>query len=970
MLIEVSRDEYALDEKLADYVFFPLSHIFREARELPSRVLELALQCLRVLLKSAWKHKLSANLGIQLLILLGFIAGGSPVQAKSKETSEELTLVVFECLHSLFDSLGQSTEVKRSLTEATNVPALGHTVTVLLEGVTNGTSDRNQLAAVAALDALLSCLWDREAVASFFPGMVSALTKALQTNTRSRRSYRFLEAGIDLFSRLLRTVLSDSAVTELSKKSTETAKGDPKVFGPAWATATAAQVKLALANIIPLRNHDREEVRQALRRLCVSVLENCKESLSESRAMIVETVITPSATDGSRTDLPEQDALRRLAFTDPSIIGLIETSVHNWTLSLPRIMQTNDDSAKIRIAGQVSSSIKLLSDLELQTDRLDYDVAMSLRDSVLAMIPLQTGSQGLRSQGEASLQLISSNGEEPSKHFRPVLLSKRAEQETLLTLSSMVTQLSRSQSSVTIIRTVLDEAQASSGKALLANFWLALNFLQSSSAPQDDMDQFLELEASTPSPTRNILEELYSLSLLTLTRNNSEDDDPDWRLQALSLEAIALHSQHLKIDFRPELVDALYPILQLLGSPHPDLRSHAITCLNSVASSCGYASTSALVISNVDYLVNAVALKLNTFDISPQAPQVLLMMIKLCGASLIPYLDDLVGDVFAALDCFHGYPRLVEVLFAVLGAIVDEGAKSPDVLAITATNAKAKAEAKAIDHRKRPFRPRTVSDVARQLKQAREKKTANEHLDLDLDTDTDLPQRSTALSSEEPTTLAPTKTHQTLTSITLLTRHYLPHSSPALRTHLLHLVSTACLPLHTHEPTFLPLIASIWPLVVRRLHDPEPYVVIAAAGAVGRICACAGDFVRTRVEGEWAGWREVVGRVGARVEIESKGSGKGGGGGRGMYSANWQMWDAWVQMLVGVLEYVRVGDEMVDEALEMLGGCLGSRREVREVLEGLNPDLVWLEMRRRGLGNASVGDVPKVDGFVFKAIEL
>lgn len=80
-------------------------------------------------------------------------------------------------------------------------------------------------------------------------------------------------------------------------------------------------------------------------------------------------------------------------------------------------------------------------------------------------------------------------------------------------------------------------------------------------------------------------------------------------------------------------------------------------------------------------------------------------------------------------------------------------------------------------------------------------------------------------------------------------------------------------------------------------------------------------------------------------------------------------------MLVTVLGHVRVSDEMVDEVLEMLGETLETRPDVREVLEGLNPDAVWLALERgrwrQGQGgDAGMGVVPTVEGFVFKAVEF
>src|SRR5437016_6151688 len=147
------------------------------------------------------------------------------------------------------------------------------------------------------------------------------------------------------------------------------------------------------------------------------------------------------------------------------------------------------------------------------------------------------------------------------------------------------------------------------------------------------------------------------------------------------------------------------------------LRNHAITCLNIVSNACGYAHPSNLIVSNVDYLVNAVALKLNTFDISPQAPQVLLMMIRLSGPSLLPYLDDLVESIFAALEYFHGYPKLVELLFSVLKGIAEEGVKTPQ-LAITTGDVDS--------HHKLPWKLASVADVVDIIKAMKIDATKNE----------------------------------------------------------------------------------------------------------------------------------------------------------------------------------------------------------------------------------------------------
>ena len=153
--------------------------------------------------------------------------------------------------------------------------------------------------------------------------------------------------------------------------------------------------------------------------------------------------------------------------------------------------------------------------------------------------------------------------------------------------------------------------------------------------------------------------------------------DARWQLQALALECLVLQAEQLSKSYRPELMESLYPVLSLLGSQNGSLQHHAMTALDLLARACQYLSVTDMLVDNVDYLVNSIALKLNSSNLAPQAPQVLLMMVRLCGARLIPYLDDLIGGIFMALDDFHGYPNLVEMLFEVLSGIVDEGAKQP-----------------------------------------------------------------------------------------------------------------------------------------------------------------------------------------------------------------------------------------------------------------------------------------------------
>src|SRR6266536_45859 len=194
--------------------------------------------------------------------------------------------------------------------------------------------------------------------------------------------------------------------------------------------------------------------------------------------------------------------------------------------------------------------------------------------------------------------------------------------------------------------------------------------------------------------------------------------------------------------------------------------------------------------------VNAISLRLNTFDISPQAPQVLVMMIRLTGPSLLPYLDDVVASIFAALDNFHGYHRLVEVLFSVLGEIVSVGSKSGQ-LQITNTP--------EINHRKAIVATTNLKDILKLLNpKSKPSDDPLPHQDFPqqpwksaktlLDEASVSPPDEMEEDPEPPAEIQkppPTNTYTMLQSIARLSQHYLTSPSPVLRSKLLSLISTS-----------------------------------------------------------------------------------------------------------------------------------------------------------------------------------
>lgn len=919
-------DQDALNEKLAEYSFFPLSHIFNETQRLSARCLEVAVNCLRVLVTKGWRQQLSPQMGKQLIILLTLIVGGTPNQNQDKAQKpqpEELIIAGFDCLASIFSVL-QGREAERTIYhEVGTATIVDQTVYILLEGVADDKSDDLCLAAARALQALYLCITDRVVLASMMPRTVSALTKVIRPTTQTRHSYRLSVVCVQILTQMLRTVLSDSVAVTSEKSTQPEQANDRMVLDDSWLKATTAQIKLALAHVIQIRRHRRAEVQDAILELCVMVIEACQATLQDSLSIMVETAVVLSELDSSGTPNAAYSTLTHLATTYPTVLSILKDSLHSWLTSFPRTMQGNDETVKQHAIRQISTAFQILSHVQSSSNLLTTSLASGLCDSVAVAVNHAASVQPLTQDptNNFSLDVISQNTKALS--FPPILLEHRSQQQTLGDLQSMINMLNVSSSGPDVARSIVNRMHGAVGNSIIAPFWLALTFVNNSQRTSS-FDEFIssDLVEGPSSSAAGIIEELYCISLPMIS-DPGADNELDWRASALAMEAIALEAQQIGKAFRPELMDALYPTLQFLASGNPHLQRHAMTCLNLVTEACQYPDVSTMIMDNVDYLVNAVGLKLNTFDVSPYPPQVLLMMVKLCGARLIPYLDDLVDAVFGMLDMYHGYPKFVEMMFKTLAAIVEEGTNQPALLAITDDE-----EPERIDHRKQQYQRLQMSTLAEDFAARRAKRLSAEETDNDkiphpkqpwrtepqgekapdpeidnisellskAETDDPLPPPQEPSDSEKPLS----KSHNLLLHIVKSIPPHLSSPSPYLRRSLLSILIEAMPVLAHNENSFLPLINDVWSSVVSKITFPssftesssttlmrtnptgkeargtefdyqeELYVITTACQTVQVICETAGDFTASRIETEYPRWERLYRRSWEKVRSDAE----------------------------------------------------------------------------------------------------
>jgi hypothetical protein len=965
VLRAVSAQKDALDNKIAEYIFFPLSTVLKQLEKIPLHARELTFECILILLQTAWSRKIAPELGMQLLILYTFV-----VDQKGSKSSEEFQTVLYKSMAIVITALGADQKGKEALMSAQSVPHLGKAVSVILDGTLDGPSEDVQISAISALDAFCRAVPDRDALGtSFLPGIMSCLAKVLSFKGAKTTS-KALAAALNVLTYLLPLLFRDDFTNTLPEGGGDSSPNS-KGLNKSWLRATVPQVKAVLANILKLQRHDRQIVRLALGKLCSTLLQECATSLSTCVSMLLEACLTLATQEET-----VQAELKHLLSTSTPFAETLQSSLHYWILSLPRMMESADETKKQRRIHQITLAFRLLNEQGLNMGMVNRDLANNLRDSVAGAIKYPKGVSTIAVFETTPLSLALVRGNSTSSGaFEPIIAMRKSQMDTVKELAALAHQISSSDDSLVTAQDLVSSIHGYSGDLQIASFWLTLNMVRNAFTSEMNMDDFLTFGDNAFDTKKDLLEQLYDFSISILS-DRSLTVDVDWRLQALALEAVALQASQQKEAFRGELIDALYPVLHHMGASVPALQNHAVTCLNIIAHECGYKNSGELIVGNVDYLVNAVALRLNTFDISPQAPQVLLMMVKLAGPSLLPYLDDTVDSIFVALESFHGYPKLVDLLFSVLKVIVEEGAKASQLTITSGDEAEA--------HRKRTKRGTSIEGLVALIQDVRTRYTRKSEVYTKEEklpeepwgsgkqegNGSASPEGDGEITGSEAGTAKPPapRTYSLLLNISKLTQHYLTASSSGLRTSLLDLLSASFPALAKHEDSFLPLINTLWPVLLPRLSDSEPYVVAGSLRVIGLMCKYAGDFMSGRVDEAWPQMKKLyrlrTGRAGDPLAHRQRGTASSTADITSIVSVGKRkevsqpavqhyidapsriIWEALVSTLVDVITYTATNDVLFDDVLEMLAPVITSRPEVRQALELRNADAVWLALFR------------------------
>ena len=672
-----------------------------------------------------------------------------------------------------------------------------------------------------------------------------------------------------------------------------------------WVRGTATQLHIALNNLTPLVSHPTPSALHALTKASASILGSTPLTLPLTQSLLLSFLLSLSLSDypliSSESQSSLMELLTRQSDAQTSLQQTLMANLGDNLSALPRLLSTQADAKVSHTAALIEAVCRLAytADRQIPFNPVIKGVGKLLGPaggiekwgwnllSVLEFVEppiVIVNSSGAQMTLEADVNI-------PEWLSFPELIFKNISSHTTRQgLETMFQALGSAggDGCLFAVEWFANVGRLGATSTSVAALWCACRLLEG--VAKISLSEHRTATASDKSPSRRLEKQVRALakSIAELwdktdfeftpsTKLNHSDDDlgffvqhrkgivpihdtlkiheswpklPSTSLQpmihrALCLQVIAIAAGVTQSRFAPLFIHTLYPILHSLVSPLSFLSSTAVATLRFMTIFTSYASPANLLLSNFDYVLDAVSRRLTQRWLDIDATKVLGIMIRLVGSDVVDKAGDIVEECFDRLDEFHGYEIIVDGLIEVLSEVIK--VIEMDTRIDPQNHSKPAAP---------PFRQPSLDDFFTFLSHRAE----NPLQELD-DTDygpaprkpwgTQDPEEEVV--DGEPETFQANPTDElSPTPVQLLTKqvisrsmYLLTHDSPVIRAKMLNLLalSVPVLP----GSTLLPAIHSAWPFVLNRLGDSETFVVSAAAGLVEALAIHVGDFMFRRI---------------------------------------------------------------------------------------------------------------------------
>ena len=401
-------------------------------------------------------------------------------------------------------------------------------------------------------------------------------------------------------------------------------------------------------------------------------------------------------------------------------------------------------------------------------------------------------------------------------------------------------------------------------------------------------------------------------------------------VSCLHLSLLASCARILSTSFRRHLDATLYIILSHFGSPHAFVRRYAQVTLVHISYHAGYASAQNLILDNVDYVINRVSQRMTYERLDTLAPMVLISMIKLVGEPIVPLVQDIIADIFDALDDFHGYALLASTVLAVMDTLMKAmAAEVPASNTVKGTTSTSVRLRRAPDPA-RDFKKFTTWYADRAVKA---RQTMDELLERAPKEPWDRPKDPQETSNEGPsnasadTETPPTRAQEVCIQMMQKSVYFLTHAHPFITARVLSLFASGVPVLisQERESDALPLIHQAWPSILNRLQDPAPFVRTEAAALVECLARWTGDFMSRRIlDDAWPVFRQLLAEQKQRDEHSALAK-RGVRGTTSAYTVSHRLYLSIIRAMHLVVDRVPIADDLFWEIILSLRPFLDSR---------------------------------------------
>ncbi|KAH9081731.1 ARM repeat-containing protein [Lactarius deliciosus] len=756
------------------------------------------------------------------------------------------------------------------------------------------------------------------------------------------------------------------------------AKGYHVTRTPSWLRATSSQLLMALKSLTPIVSHPTATALIAVSSLSASLLESTSLTLPSTQPLLASFLLSLSRSDYDSVSSQSFGSLIEL--TSPAskvrhaLLQTLLQMIGDILSSLPRILPSRADAKVEHLAGQVEAICRLV----ISNSRNDSENFSALSKGVGKLfgpiggiekwgwrllvvmefdVPLMTVT------GTPAARLMLEQGPDYYESTFPELLLKHvASRSAQATLERMFRALGNAGGEACLYAVEWFTAVGRNrrdGRGVAA-LWLGCRLLEgiagiSTSVSEIDTIQrrSKRLDRATRGLSRSIaelwevddldsappsaveedhvhdipsVEHVHGLIVLDKSlrvgRGASTPPAPKTSQPVLhnmaALQVLSVTAQVLQAQFIPVLLHALYPILHSIISPVAQLSDSGLAALNIVASSVSYASPANLLLSNFDYVLDAVLRRLSRQRLDVDAIKVLLLVIRLVGRDVIQKAADVVEECFDRLDEYHGYDIIVDGLVEVLLEVIKVVESDEDshvireedaglVIAIPPDHTRMDAfekwfrsrndaenhEENSTEYGPAPRRPWGKSDA-----------TADEESD---------PADSQKQVDQDAVQVTPI---QALSKqIVSRTIYFLTHESATIRAKILALLSSAVPVLP--ESALLASVHQAWPFILNRLSDAESFVVTAAVGLVEALSVHVGSFMYRRVwDDVWPRFKVIL----QRLEVADSQSalarrGPGSVGTLSSYTQSHRLYLSMLKTMTASVKNVQVNDTSLWEIL-------------------------------------------------------